>query len=341
MVKQLQITEKTPLLDESGNVFRPGYCVTNLYEYKRSAIKANPTRIKEWDFYQISNPRYTLQMVIADISLGGMGNFTLFDRETGERYEQISISLLTFGKLGLEENTELDHELSRVTSGFEMKVVKRAEKRWLSYKGKIKGRQASADIELFEKKGLQSMIMAVPYDIPRYFYYNQKMNCMPAKGVIKIGDKVIEFSPEDSFCVLDWGRGVWPYKGSWYWGNGSTWLDGKLFGFEIGWGFGDMSNATENMLFYDGGAHKLGEVFLKKDPSDWMNPWVFSSDDGRFELTMTPTFDNFTSTRVAGIAGNICHQVFGDWNGYVILDDGLRLEIKDMPAFCEFSDNRW
>ena len=67
--EQVLITEKTPLLDENGALTKPGYCFNNMYEYDRSAIKANPTRIKEWDFYQISNGRYCIQFTIADISL--------------------------------------------------------------------------------------------------------------------------------------------------------------------------------------------------------------------------------------------------------------------------------
>ena len=165
---------------------------------------------------------------------------------------------------------------------------------------------------------------------------------MITSGYIKADGEIIkEFKKDNTFGVLDWGRGVWPYATKWHWGNGNCRLpDGHIFGFEIGWGFGDMSNATENMLFYDGVAHKIEEVYLKRDEKDVMKPWVFTSNDGRFEMTMTPTYDNFTSSRIA-IIGNICHQVFGKWNGKAILDDGTVIEVKDMLAFCEYSDYLW
>ena len=192
----------------------------------------------------------------------------------------------------------------------------------------------------------ESLVMALPFDRgnDKQFYFNQKVNCMPVTGTVKVGDLTVEFKPEDSFCVLDWGRGVWPYHENWYWGNGSTKLeDGSIFGFEIGWGFGDMSAATENTLFYNGKAHKIGEIYLNEDKfetENWMEPWVFTSSDGRFEMTMTPFYDNITKARVLFV-GNICHQVFGLWNGTVTLDDGTVLEIHDMVAFCEDSDNMW
>ena len=66
----------------------------------------------------------------------------------------------------------------------------------------------------------------------------------------------------------------------------------------------------------------------------------FTSSDGRFEMTMTPFYDNYTKSRVLFI-GNICHQVFGKWTGTVTLDDGTVLDINDMVAFCEISVNMW
>ena len=110
--------------------------------------------------------------------------------------------------------------------------------------------------------------------------------------------------------------------------NASISFDQRFFGQDI-----EGSIAHVVMLAKQG--------ILTKDEKDIMKPWVFTSSDGRFEMTMTPEFDNFTSTRVLGVIGNRCHQVFGKWNGYVILDDGKRLEIKDMIAFCEHSYNRW
>lgn len=342
-MEQVRITESTKLLDKDGNVLKPGYCTRNLYQYNRSDIKANPSRIKEWDFYQISNDRYTVQIVFGDISIAGFCSFAFFDRETGEREEALSVIPLTFGRMKMPEHTEVPHKISVGYAGTKMQVVASKNKRWLTADIRARKEKITADLELMVMDDLESLTMAVPFkELPGYFYLNQKVNSMPVKGHIEIGGRVYEFSPDNSFAVLDWGRGVWPYKCSWYWGNGTTRLDdGRLFGFEIGWGFGDMSAATENMLFLDGKAHKIGEVFLVNDVrNDYMQPWVFSSDDGRFELTMTPEYDNFTSSRI-GPLGNICHQVYGKWNGTVVLDDGTVLEIKDMLAFCEHSDNRW
>lgn len=336
-MEQTQITHRIPLLDEKGNVAKPGYCVRGLYAYDRSLIQAGKTRIKEWDFYQVSNERYTVQLCIADISLGGAAFFSLFDMQTGKRVEEMALSLFTFGKLGLEPDAEKPHKVEIKKGNNVYYTAFTGDKRVLH----IDSKKVKMHIEMDVMPDLESLTMAVPFARDGYFYLNQKINSMPATGSIKTGGKEYTFTPDTAFGVLDWGRGVWPHKCSWYWGNGTTWLpDGKLFGFEIGWGFGDMSAATENTLFYDGRAHKIEEVFLQKDEKDWLAPWVFTSSDGRFEMTMTPFFDNYTSSRVL-VVGNRCHQVFGKWNGTATLNDGTVLQIKDMIAFCEFSDNRW
>lgn len=341
-MEQNRISKKINLLDSSGSVAVPGWCEHNRYVYSRSAIKAPAHRIKEWDFYQISDKRYTCQMTFADISLGGAASFALFDRETGEKFESMLLSLATFGSFRMPSDAMTPHSIERRQPGQNMSVRVTESSRYLSFHGSCSQGKTDADLELYMAPTLESLTMAVPFREKGHFYLNQKINCMPVKGSVKIGERLFEFSPDSAFAVLDWGRGVWPYKCDWYWGNGSQYMpDGKLFGFEIGWGFGIMEAFTENTLFYEGRAHKIGRIFLQNDESNIMAPWVFSSDDGRFEMTMTPEYDNFTKTRVAGLLGNICHQVFGRFNGTVTLDGGEKLEIHDMTAFCEHSDNRW
>ena len=106
-----------------------------------------------------------------------------------------------------------------------------------------------------------SIVVSTPFDgKPTYFYYNMKTNGFPAYGEILFNKQKVIFDKEDSFGVLNWGRGVFPYKSKWYWGTASGLLNGVPFGFNIGNGAGNTSAATENMLFYDRIGHKLSEV---------------------------------------------------------------------------------
>ena len=70
------------------------------------------------------------------------------------------------------------------------------------------------------------MVICTPFEKPAHFYYNQKINCMRAEGTVRIGGEEYRFDPKDSFAVLDWGRGVWTYHNTWYWGSASGLAEG-------------------------------------------------------------------------------------------------------------------
>lgn len=126
----------------------------------------------------------------------------------------------------------------------------------------------------------ESMVIMTPFSKNGHFYYNQKINCMRAE---QYGWMVsnINFEPKRFFGVLDWGRGVWTYNNTWYWGSGSGLVDGESFGFNIGYGFGDTKAASENVLFYKGKVHKLSQVtfHIPKDANgteEYEKPWKFT-----------------------------------------------------------------
>ena len=50
---QREITQKAALLDSRGRLTGPGWARDLVLRYDRSAIKASPFRIKEWDYYCI------------------------------------------------------------------------------------------------------------------------------------------------------------------------------------------------------------------------------------------------------------------------------------------------
>jgi hypothetical protein len=186
------------------------------------------------------------------------------------------------------------------------------------------------------------MVIATPFpDAPRSFYYNQKINCLRAQGSVRVGDETFVFAPDSAFGVLDWGRGAWTYDNTWYWASASGIAEGRTFGFNVGYGFGDESAATENMLFVDGVAHKLtGVTFHLPDGAPDSAPWRFTSSDGRFELVFEPIVDRAANTDI-GLIKSDQHQVFGRFSGAVVLDDGSALKIENLIGFAEKVHNRW
>lgn len=341
---QTEYTETTPLLAEDGTLLAKGWARHNVFQYDRSHVK-HVLRRKEWDFYQISDGKRMLQLSFANISLGGYASAVLVDLRNGKTLlSDMAPFVGGKDKYALPARGDIPNFVSFRVGKAVFEANTGAERRTLRYSnGEIQ-----AEIAMDIMPGLENITTVLPFDgFPDRYFMTTKQNCMPCEGFIRSGEQRWEFSKSDSFCILDWGRVCTPYSLVWYWGNGSGWIDGPdgqkhLFGFEITWGIGDESNATETCIFYDGKAHKFGAVDVETfpKPDRYMEPWKFVSEEGRFNLTMQPFYDHHSDLNVAVMRMH-SHQVHGLWSGTVTLDDGQVLEIRDLYAFCEYVENRW
>lgn len=335
-MEQRLFTTPGPVLDQAGRPIA-GYATRSMRSYDRRSIKASPFRIKEWDFYQISDKTKCLQFTFGHASYAGQIGIMFFDFIKGEwiaRFDKLL--LLPFNQLHMPADADRDGTLTYDKDGVFMQYETKGNIRVL----RCQKDDFETEITL-TRETPQAIVLTIPFDEkPTQFYYNHKINCMRACGEVHVGGQTYIFDPADSFGLLDWGRGVWPFHNEWYWSNGTGKVAGKIFGFNLGCGFGNTSTATENMLFYEGAAHKLGRVSITHSAEDWMAPWQLADKEGRVQLTMTPTFDRTTVTKILCI-DNVCHQVFGRFDGHVLLDGGRKLEIQELYAFAEHAVNNW
>ena len=344
-MNQHEIKTAHKLLDENGHLIEAGYAKSLILDYDRKAIKANPTRIKEWDYYLVYNDDFAIALTIDDNSYMALDSISLIDFKNKWEITNSPMKFFTMGKRNLP-STSVKGDIEVIEDGYFLRFINNGKQRLLSFKmDNFKdGKPIEGTISL-ECNDLESMVIATPFKEKKtHFYYNQKINCMMAKGVINFDGKNYIFEPNNSCGTLDWGRGVWTYKNTWYWGSSSGRVDGHLFGFNIGYGFGDTSKASENMLFYDGKAHKLSQVKFniptKDGKDDYMSDWTFTSDDGRFEMDFEPIIDRKANTDFI-VLGSNQHQVFGKFSGTAILDDGTKIELKDFLGFAEKVMNKW
>ncbi len=341
-----QITEKCKLLNEFGELTNPGYSTSLIQEYSRSDIKAKKFKIKEWDYYLIYNENYAVALTIDDNSYMGLLSVSLIDFKEAKEKTTSIISFFTNGKTNMPSTSKIgDIRVNHKKAYFEF--LNDGQKRTLKLNMKNFNNGIPLRLEFtLTNEPKDSMVIATPFKENKLaFYYNQKIVGMNAEGYVLYGDEKIEFSKDNTLGLLDWGRGVWTYKNTWYWGAGHGYIDGKLIGFNIGYGFGDTSNATENMIFVDGKAHKLDEVTfnIPKDENgkdDYLKPWTFTSNDKRFEMDFIPIIDRKSKTSV-GIICSDQHQVFGKFTGTITLDDGSKIQLKDFVGFAEKVFNKW
>lgn len=372
-----EITTRGPLLDAKGRLREPGWARSLILDYDRKAIKAPKGRIKEWDYYCVLCGDFAIALTIADNGYMGFLSASVLDFAAGTDASESIMTPFPMGRLGLPRDSASG--ITEAVSGsshlrFEAKDgTRRLSFSWPTFcarkaprqvhssccaplppddasKAKI-GKPAQVGLEgeilLHENPRRESMVIATPFaGAPKAFYYNQKINCQDAEGRFRFGQREYKVEQGSAFAVLDWGRGVWPWMNAWLWGSASglAKFEGSQepvsFGFNIGYGFGDTSAASENMVFVEGKAHKVGRLAIELDDNDFMKPWRAKSEDGRFDLVLEPLLDRTASSDLLVLA-SIQHQVFGSWSGKVVLEDGRRIEVAGLLGFCEKVRNRW
>ena len=319
---QNEITTTTDLLNADGNIAQPGFAKKMLYNYNRENVKAKKSRLKEWDYYYISNKEFALCLTISDMGYVGALSLTVMDFVTPAQFTNSAICLLPMGKFNMPRTSETGDcawKIGKVEMSFKNDGTTRHLTGKYPNADKL-GTDVTWDITL-DQVPEESMVIATPFDKPA-------------------------FDGADSLATLDWGRGVWTFDNTWYWGSLQTRLkDGSTFGWNIGYGFGNTSAASEDMFFYNGKSHKIGRTeFIipgdKEGEPRYMEDWKFVSDDGRLDCTFHPLIDRYEPFDLK-VMCMIPHQVFGYVSGKCILDDGTVIELDNELCFAEKVHNKW
>jgi hypothetical protein len=73
---------------------------------------------------------------------------------------------------------------------------------------------------------------------------------------------------------------------------------------------------------------------------DYLKEWNITSNDKRFEMTFTPLINRSSLTDIKILISDQ-NQVFGKFNGFLVLNDGKKIEVKDFLGFIERVRNKW
>ena len=339
-----EVTNVQKLLKEDGSLREPGWSRQLVQQYSRKDIKAPKFRIKEWDYYLVVSNTHNIAVAFTISDDGYIGLQSASFLDLGDNPWEHTETILNFfpmGKFNLPASSERGITKYK-DKRLDMKFVADGATRKLTcdFKNFWGEKNLKCDITL-EQPPMDTMVIATPWKEKKTaFYYNQKINCMRASGTVELDGKTYTLDPATDYGTLDWGRGVWTYDNTWYWGSGNMTVDGKPFGFNIGYGFGDTTAASENIIFYDGKAHKIDDVKFNIPESGYTDPWTFTSSDGRFEMDFVPILDRAAKIDIKFIITDQ-HQVFGRMSGKAVLDDGKVIEIKDCLCFAEDVHNKY
>lgn len=343
---QIEITQPGNLLKPSGELAQVGWARQplldcNLENARFYALRPlQRLRMKRWDYYAFFTPQRFFSATIADLGYAGNIFVYVLDFTSGELHEEGLV--IPFGRgITLPRNsTSGGAHYANLRARLDFTLAPAGRRISVSWPTFHAGRGIEADILLHCPPEHESMNIVIPIG-KRRFYYNRKINCLPAEGFLRYGDITEQLTPQDCQGSLDWGRGVWEYRSFWNWACASGFLpDGRRVGLNLGCGFGDTSAATEDALILEGRIHKLGAVKYDYVSGDYMKSWRFSDREGRLALEFTPFKDRTAITNLGVIYSQV-HQMFGRFRGQVASDDGELIQIQNLVGFAEEHRARW
>lgn len=343
---QTELVKPGKLLSASGRLAKIGWSRQPLLDCNLENLAISPwkvvqsLRIKRWDYYAVFTPRRFLGVGIADLGYAGNVFAYTLDFVTGAFHEESLVVAPGKGLLLPRNSYKGNASFQRQSVRLDFKEEGDERNLAISWPDFHGGVGLQADICLACPPNQESMNLIVPMH-RRRFYFNRKINCMPAEGFIRYGDVYEELAPHVCSGTLDWGRGVWPYRSFWNWASTSGFLpDGRTFGLNLGAGFGDTSVATENCLVLEGRIHKLEQVAFQYDSKNFKQPWKFSDSQGRLSLEFKPFKERIARSNLLIVSSEV-HQIFGYFSGNVTTDDGEIIQLADLVGFAEEHRARW
>ena len=304
-----------------------------LVNFSSEQAGSKKIRFKEWEYYLIMNHegKYAVSFTLADNLCMGVVNCSVFDFETKEKYDCTEMPLMSRNKFKFfVENGKGAVSFTSQTCNYHIEYTQGEKHISCKYERSFGHTELEADIRLLQPRE-NTVVNTVDEKVD---CRKQITVCMNARGYVKVKGRTYNFDSEKDFGTLNRGRGMCKYRSTRYWGIGCGFVNGKPFGYNIGYGSDNASESKGNIFFYDGKCKKLGAVDFGIPEDNIMAQWNMTSDDGGFNMSFKPFFNDHTD-RKSGIVSEKGEKIFGMLNGTAVLDDGEVLNIENVPVFHE------
>jgi hypothetical protein len=344
-MQQEEITRTVPVLNAAGQSVNKGWARSALFVYNTDLVWASKLRMSAGDRYIVFSPTHTFVFEVFDGGTLGYTRIAIISLRDKRQFQNIVTTAFPLGSFELPASSEDGSiKLRPQKSIFDFIVLRnipdvngsgpvriiRIDMPAFSHHRSLRG-----ELVLQEPPHAQSIVTNTTWTGHKNrFAISRVSPWFIVEGVMQFESADIVFSRGNGWGIYDWYRAVRPRADTHFWAAACGMQEGRLISFNAGYGSADSSLGTENAFFVDGRLHKLNQVTFQINPSDWMSPWRFTSNDQRLEMTFTPQ-QEFTHQTAQFFFSRRFRQVFGIFSGKVILDDGTTLEFKNLNGIAE------
>ncbi len=332
-----EITEPVTLCDEKGQL-KPDSIGWSRKPLISGNVSGHFLRKKKWNYWCITNKDVLFSVTISHLDYAMVCFVYYLDLHTKTFYEKTALFPFKNNKI-LPDDVLASTRLS-------------SKQMNIDFLWSHNHFQLNVEIPNFDGKPLQanleisypetdSLSVVIPWS-NQTFQLTTKMHCLPTKGTLSIGSKIYQFSPDESYASLDYGRGVWPRNCTWNWGMASGKQGNDVIGLNFGGQWTDGTGLNENAILINGRLTKISEdMKFHYNRQDFMQPWkIHSLATDCVRLTFTPLFERIAKTDALIVKSEV-HQMVGFYDGEIRLQDNTLLTIQQMPGCIEEHIAKW
>jgi hypothetical protein len=339
----LEIDSPRSIVDESGRPVHFGWARSPVFQYDRDLLRPPYGRITEMERHIIFSPTHLLAFEVLDGGALGYFSVSVFSLTDEKRFTQSFTVPFPMGIFNLPPNSDAgsiriqQKKFAIAFSAMEggSRIVKVDIPRFGRH------RSLRGEVALLPLPGAESILTSSPWLREKNaFRYARSSPWYIVEGVMQLGNKELVFAKDKAWGILDWSRGVRPRSDTRLWAAACGLSGERQVGFNLGYSAADSSAGTENAFFLDGKLHKLDQATFHIPSSNWLDPWRFTSNDKRLEMTFTPHQER-SDRRVMFFHSLQRRQVCGSFSGSVILDDGSRCIFWNITGFAERRKTRF
>jgi len=335
-----ELTEPVDLCLPDGTLNRAAVGWSR-HPLQRCNLSGRWLRKKRWDFWGVICDTHLLRLTYASLDYFGLLTMGLLVFDTRQRFEQMQV--VPFGRGMRFPERPGGTDIHCTTGNSRLAISETPESTRLVMECRSRaGRHLEADVLVARPAGHETLNVVIPWN-DRCFQFTSKQNTRPATGAAVLDGATYSFGPANhAYGVLDYGRGVWPYRTTWNWGAANGTQNGRLIGLNLGGQWTDGTGATENGLCIDGRLHKISEdLEWRYDRSNWERRWhIRTPGSDRVALTFTPMIVESNHLNLL-LLGTELHWALGRFSGAVVSDQGERIVIDALLGWAEEHCARW
>jgi hypothetical protein len=334
---QVEIDTTLPVPDDSGKPVHFGWARSPVFAYNKTLIQPPYGRINESDRYIMFSPTHMIFFELLDGGYLGYIGISIVSLKDKKRSTQTFIVPFSLGNFYMPQSAETGsarvERKKNIIDFTAMEGGARIVKVDIPHFGHH--RNLRGVVVLTPPSGAEPIVTCMSWRGEKNaFRYSLRAPWYTVEGVMQFGSSELVFTKDNAWGIFDWNRGVRPRSDIRFWAAACGLSGGRRVSFNVGYGSADSSQGTENAFFVDGKLHKLDQVTFHISPSNWIEPWRFTSNDKRLEMVFTPDQERI-DTRNMFFHSLKLWQLCGSFSGKVVLDDGEEMEFQNITGFAE------